>query len=151
MQSVLAQVQLPLKADESLRLALTSRWHISERDFYKCDLNGDNARDYAMRVTVGEGNCLVQYDVALIADSDGYGFYLLGASPAWLGLVRADSFVLKHKGESIPDFDNFNEETGQPGEIVLQADAIEFVPKEGCCVTTFVFRNGRFHMLTTSD
>ncbi len=149
-QSGTTQIELPQSARQTLNTALTVKWKLSQDFFHQCELNGDNLPDYAMKLTVGADEYLVEYDVALVADSEGYGFYLLGARPAWLELPP-DRVVLRRKGETIPDFDNFDHETGQPGEIILQTDAIEFIPSEGCCAVIFIFKNGRFHLRDTSD
>ena len=149
-QAGTSQIELPPKAKQALNIALTVKWQLSKQFFHQCELNGDSLPDYAMKLTVGEDNCVVEYDVALIADPDGYGFHLLGARPTWLSLAP-NRAVLRRKGETIPDFEHFDHETGQPREIVLQTDAIEFIPSVGCCAVIFIFKNGRFQLRDTSD
>ncbi len=155
-QADTSSIQLPDNVKGTLNIALTVRWKLSQDHLYRCELNGDNLRDYVLTATVGEDNCLVEYNVALIADSAGYyGFYLLGARPKWLGL-EPDDIILKHKGEIIPIYEDdvpidLFEPKQQPDGFILKTDAIEFIPSSGCCATTFVFKNGRFHMFTTSD
>ena len=155
LQAESPQIELPQKAKEALDIALTVRWKLSRENFYRCELNGDSMPDYALKVLSGQGNCLVEYYVALVADSSGYGFYLLAASPAWLNLGK-ETIILKHKGEAIPIFGDddpadFAEPEPRPAGYVLKRDAIEFIPEQGCCSTAFVFVKGRFHLITTSD
>ncbi len=153
LQSNTPQVELPQAAKEAVDIALTVRWTLSQDNFYKCDFNGDRLQDYSVKVTSGEGNCLVEYFVALIADSSSYGFYLLSARPAWLNLGE-EGVVLRRKGDIIPIFgDDDPTEFAEPRPegYMLKRDAIEFIPHEGCCSAAFVFFKGRFRLITTSD
>lgn len=126
------------------------------RNCYSCSLNGDNLDDYALALSVGKGKCLVEYYVALIADSDGFSCLLLSAYPASSGLAGRTKFLLKRKGEKVPNFDIAPEEFDIINDmdkimITLEVDAVQFIPLEGCCATTMVFRNGKFRMFTSSD
>lgn len=142
-------VELPEKAREVLDVVLTSRWHTSERDIHICNLNGDELVDYVMKATVGEGSCLVVYYIALIGMPDGFVLHLLGADPAHLALQGRQRFVVRRTGETVTDFSAHHE--GEPREISLETDAIEFIPVDGCCATVFIYSEGGFRLFTSSD
>lgn len=147
-------VKLPERAKNVLDMTLPG-WKLLD-NIYKCNLNGDSLDDYALAVNVGKGKCLVEYYVALIGDSDGYSFYLLEAYPASLGMAGRTKFLLKHRGEKVPNFDIAPEDFDISKDmnkimVSLEVDALEFVPTEGCCATTAIFRNGKFHVFASSD
>lgn len=162
----LHRVQLPEKAKKVLDVTLPG-WQLLNyagvRDsvdllskygftnIYKCDLNGDGVEDYALALSVGRGECLVEYYVALIADADDYSFFLLSTSPASSGIAGRTQLHLKHKGEKVHNFDDLEQGTGEAKEIVLKTDAFELVPSDGCCPVVFLFEKGKFRMLTSGD
>src|SRR5437016_10855968 len=88
--------QLPEVAQRILETRLTVKWTFVNRYFYKCDLNGDSLDDYTIEVTLGEGRCLVEYYVALIAYNQSYAFHLLSTAPASMGLADRNEFLLRH-------------------------------------------------------
>ncbi len=143
--------RLPEAARRVLDTRLTVQWTLSNQYFYKCNLNGDSLPDYAVKVTVGKDSCLVEYYVALIAYNQTYAFHLLDASPSWLGLAGRDEIVLRHKGEVVPNYEDYDYGKDEPKMMPLETDAIEFVPLDGCCATIHIFRNGTFEMITSSD
>ena len=143
------RTQLPDRAKEALNIAFTVNWNLSTDDFFMCDLNGDTLADYVLKLTLGKDSSLVEYRVALIADSDGYGLFLLSVLPAWENL-SGERIVLHRKGDTLHDFENLDQ-NGEPRRLILGTDAIEFIPTDGCCPSTFVFKKGRFHLYTTGD
>ncbi len=149
LQTDTPNIDLPDKAKEALNIALTVRWNVSSHDIYECNFNGDTLTDYFLKATVGKDSCAVQYYIALIGDSDGYGFYLLSATPAWMN-SGGENTILHRKGETISNFDEVDE-NGEPEQVVLDRDAIEFVPNIGAITSTFIYKKGRFHLIITGD
>ena len=141
--------QLPKEAIQVVDEHLTVNWKLLGNHIYKCNLNGDSLSDYALAATVGKGNSRVEYYFALIAHKDGYAFHLLTTMPAELVRAGGVKFILRHKGEKATDFPT--SAMGEPKQIILPTDAIEFVPNVGCCSTIQIFRDGFFQMITSGD
>ena len=141
--------QLPKEAIQVVDECLTVKWKLLDHYIYKCDLNGDSLPDYALAATVGESDCLVEYYFALIAQKDGYTFFLLSIAPPELRRAGGIEFNIRHKGEKTTEFPT--DVSGEPKEIILQTDALEFVPLNGCCPTIHIFRDGRFQLITSGD
>lgn len=142
---------LPEGAQRVLDSRLTVNWKLSDRYLYKCNLNGDSVPDYALEATVGKDSCMIRYFVALIAYDYTYAFHLLLAYPASLDVDgRDEGFELRHKGEAVPNYNDYDEEKDDARLMTLPTDAIELIP-DGCCVTIHIFRNGTFEFFTSSD
>jgi hypothetical protein len=129
---------------------MTVRWQIVNREFYRCNLNGDSLTDYALEVVVGESSCMVEYFIALVANNQSYEFHLLCSSPASRGLAGRTKNVLRRAGDKVSNYDD-DDGTDEPQAYVLPTDAIEFVPMIGCCSTIFIYSDHTFNMFTSGD
>jgi hypothetical protein len=166
MQFYIGNPELPEQAKTTLKVHLPG-WRILKytgvkdsvdieqvygfSNIYRCDLNGDTIPDYGVAVTVGDGECLTEYFVALIGKPNGYAFYLLSSQPASRGLAGRVVLRIERKGNPIWDFSNYDETEGEPSPRVFEVDVLVHSPSDGCCETGFVFEDGHFRSFTASD